>query len=170
MNGSEKDRLTPRDIEILKSRGYNQNQIAERYGITRQAVSWIKTHRARSWSKTYREQMNDHYPWNTTGGFSDNYVDHRMRDHGEWVLSGGLALSAARRKRLRYFYNSLTKQNVVVEFDPNFAPSGGSKIGGFRYRARKISDGNLMIRINKHTNVTEMGGKLWQLPERRFWP
>jgi hypothetical protein len=64
---------------------------------------------------------------------------------------------------LRGFYQKL--EGVVVEFDPALPPSEGISEGGFAYRERLESDGDLLIRINQHTHLSDEGRKIWRLPD-----
>lgn len=164
--------LTPSDIEELKrkinpetGKKYTQNDIAKLFGVTRQYVSWVKRNKARSFSKTPRETALEHYPWKTGEKFHNASPNRRMRDHAEYVATGGRGMNEEKLRRLVWFYDFLERENVVVEFDPNIPPKPGvSSVGGFAYRPRRDSDGDLMIRVNEHTTLTEMGKKLWRMP------
>lgn len=159
--------LTPALIEQLKRKGYNQSEIARMFGVTRQHVSAIK-HRSGFFTKSPRETMLEHYPWDTSGGFSQNHLNHRMLDHGNWIATNDLSLD--RQHKLLGFYRKLAENDYVVEFNPDFPPEHGIQIGGFCYVRRLSSDGDLMIRVNKHTTLTHVGETLWAMPERRDWP
>ena len=161
--------LTPGLIAELKRQGLNLSDIARLKGVSRQRVSFLSK-QSNVFPKTARETMKEHYPWDTSGGFFHHYVDLRMRDHGEWIWTDGKALSEDRRKKLRYFYNSLANNDQVIEFDPHLPPSGQSSIGGFAYRPRVATDGHLMIRVNEYTTLTDVGESLWRMPEREEWP
>jgi hypothetical protein len=64
---------------------------------------------------------------------------------------------------LKGFYDRLKAQ--VVEFDPALPPSEGISEGGFAYRQRVESDGDLLIRVNQHTHLSDEGRKIWRLPD-----
>lgn len=90
----------------------------------------------------------------------------RLRDHGEYVVSGGSALSEYRLKRLRAFHRQLREADVVVEYNPDIPPQPGvSRAGGFALRARRPADGDLMIRVNEYTRLTREGRTIWRLPD-----
>jgi hypothetical protein len=89
----------------------------------------------------------------------------RLRDHGEWVATGGVGMSDDKLTRLRAFYRKLRDDNLVVEYDPTIPPIPGvSNKGGWAYRQRTPTDEDLLIRVNEYTNLTEEGRGIWRLP------
>lgn len=65
--------------------------------------------------------------------------------------------------RLRGFYAKL--RDHVLEFDPNIPPEPGvSKHGGWAFRPRRPEDGDLLIRVNEYTELTEEGKMIWRFP------
>ncbi len=64
---------------------------------------------------------------------------------------------------LRGFLRRL--EDFVIEFNPDLPPSDGVGIGGFAYRQRLESDGDLLIRVNEHTHLSEEGLKVWAMPK-----
>lgn len=163
MQNSDTPKLSLSIIEDLKGKGFTQTQIAERYGVTRQYVSWIK--------KTYggrltpKEQVLQHFPWQVPAEMSQTSPYRRMRDHGEYVATGGVGMTEEALKRLRTFYHKLKDEDVVLEFDPSIAPEPGvSSRGGWAYRPKRPEDGDLMIRVNEHTRLTPEGRMIWRLP------
>lgn len=89
-----------------------------------------------------------------------------LRDHAEFVVTGGAAMSDHKLKRLRMFYRKLRETDVVVEYNPDIPPQPGvSRNGGFALRARRPADGDLMIRANEYTRLTRAGRALWRLPD-----
>ncbi|ETA08165.1 MULTISPECIES: hypothetical protein [Gordonia] len=155
--------LSKEVIEDLKSKGYNQTQIAEMYGVTRQAVSWhLKTYGGK---KSTRQLINDCWPWETSKGHDKAIPYRRLRDHGEYMATFGAGMNADKLDRLRVWWRKLEREAVVVEFDPNIPPTKGiCAHGGFAYRQRDDSDGNLLIRVNEYTNLTDEGRKVWCRP------
>ena len=155
--------LTIGIIEELKNKGYSQNEIAEMFGVSRQAVSWHK--QQYNGSRTPREEVNAHFPWQVPHELNQSTQYRRMRDHGEYMATGGKGMSEDKLKRLRSFYRKLLKENVVVEFDPEIpAEPGVSSVGGFAYRPRRKIDGELIIRVNKYTTLTDEGRMIWRFP------
>lgn len=164
MNEHSEDRkLSLAIVEDLKGKGYSQSDIATMYGVTRQYVSWIKyTYGGRM---TPREQYLLHFPWIVPARMSQSSPYRRMRDHGEYIATGGMGMSETKLKRLRWFYNKLRTENVVLEFDPTIPPIPGvTNKGGFAFRPRLASDGDLIIRDNEYTDITELGRMIWRFP------
>jgi hypothetical protein len=155
--------LTLATIEDLRRKGYNQTQIAEMYGRTRQAVSW---HRATyGGTPTVRQIVNEQWPWDTNTDHSKNKAYHHLRNHGEFMVTGGKGMSVDKRARLIAWWARLRDENVVLEFDPSLPPLAGvAPHGGFRYTTRLPSDGDLLIRVNDYTTLTEEGRRIWCWP------
>lgn len=152
-------------IEDLRRKGYNQSEIAEMHGVTRQAVSWQKV--TYGGTLTPRQRVNEAWPWETKDKHNDCSPYQRLRDHGEYMATGGAGMNENKLKRLRSWYRKLREENIVLEFDPEFPPEPGvAPYGGFRYVKRRKSDADLLIRVNKHTNMTEEGRRIWRFPPR----
>ena len=163
MSTTERPELTLAVIEGLKRKGLNQSQIAEMFGVTRQAVSY----HVRKYGDvvlTPRQKALECWPWITDSRFRNNAVFQRLRDHAEYMLTGGEGLDFLKLSRLKGFYEKLGK-GLVVEFDPAIPPSEGVAAGGFAYRERLESDGDLLIRVNGHTHLSDEGRKVWRLPD-----
>jgi hypothetical protein len=150
-------------IEDLRRKGFNQSRIAEMHGVTRAAVSWQK--------KTYgghlapRQIVNEAWPWVTTHEQGKAAPYQRLRDHGEWMATGGKGMSDQKVRRLKSWWRKLCDEDVVLEFDPSIPVIAGmGTVGGFRYVPRDIKDGDLLIRVNEHTNLTEEGEMIWCWP------
>jgi len=160
---SSDNKLTLAIIEALKGKGLNQTEIAEMYGVTRQYVSWIKhTYGGRL---TPREQVMEEWPFQVPVRMGNTSPFKRLRDHGEYVATGGYGMSHDKLSRLRGWYRKLRDENLVLEFDPNIPPiEGVSYAGGWAYRKRRQSDGDLLIRVNEHTHITEKGRMIWRFP------
>lgn len=156
-------RLSTGEIETLKAQGYNQTQIAKMFGVSRQAVSWhLKTYGGRL---TPRQVANESWPWDTTSAHGKAKPYQRLRDHGEFMATGGRGMSEDKLKRLRSWWHKLREENLVVEFDPNLPPVPGvSPRGGFAYRQRVSDDDELLIRVNEYTRLTEEGKMIWCWP------
>src|SRR4029077_18926414 len=103
-------------IEDLKNKGFNQSEIAEMYGVTRQAISWHKhTYGGRL---TPRELVNQHFPFEVPMEMGQTSPFKRLRDHGEYIATGGVGMSEGKLQRLRSFYRKLRDEKLVLEFDP----------------------------------------------------
>lgn len=149
-------------VEELRRKGFNQSEIAEMHGVTRQAVSWQK--------KTYggrltpRQIVNKAWPFRTTDLHGKSKAYQRLRDHGEFRATGGREMNEDKVKRLKSWWRKLRDENVVLEFDPSIPPAPGMAGGGFRYVPRTIDDEDLLIRVNEHTNLTDEGEVIWSWP------
>ncbi|ASZ75505.1 transcriptional repressor [Mycobacterium phage Kimona] len=153
--------LTLSIIEDLKSKGYTQSEIARKYDVSRQYVSWIKHYYGGR--MTPREQMMEHFPFQVPTKMGQTSPYRRLRDHGEYMATGGVGMDKVALGRLRGFYNKLRDQ--VLEFDPNIPPIPGvSSQGGWRYVPRTPEDGDLLIRVNEYTDLTDKGRMIWRFP------
>lgn len=157
--------LTPSTIEELRKKGYNQSEIAEMHGVTRQAVSWHKS--VYGLHLTPRQVVNKSWPWQTTKEHGKSKAYQRLRDHGEYMATGGKGMNDDKLSRLRNWYKKLREGNLVLEFDPNIPPEPGvAPYGGFAYRQRVKQDGDLLIRVNEYTELSEEGRRIWRFPPR----
>lgn len=150
-------------IEELRRKGYNQSEIAEMHGVTRQAVSWHKVEYGGS--LTPRQRVNKAWPWKTSDAHGKSKAYQRLRDLGEYMATGGKGMNEDKLKRLKSWLTFLRENDYVLEFDPEIPPEPGvSPNGGFAYRKRRKSDGDLLIRVNRHTNLSEEGRMIWRFP------
>jgi hypothetical protein len=152
-------------IDELKAQGYSQSEIAEMFGVTRQAVSWHK--RTYNGRRTPREEvLEDHFPWEIQGQHRNASPCRRMRDHGEYMVTGGVGMSADKLDRIRSFYRQLRDENAVLEYDPDLPSQPGFCLdGGFALRPRVASDRDLLIRVNRYTLMTDEGWDIWVFPD-----
>lgn len=156
-------KLSLADIEAWKRKGYSQSEIARMHGFTRQWVSLIV--RKYGGSRTPRQVVMDEWPYQVPAELCHAMPYKRLRDHAEYVATGGKGMSEDKLKRLRSFYERLRAEDAVVEFDPAIPPiTGVSSVGGWALRKRKPADGDLLIRVNEHTNLTEKGEMIWAWP------
>ncbi|AEJ92363.1 transcriptional repressor [Mycobacterium phage DroogsArmy] len=148
-------------VEDLKGKGFSQSEIARKYGVTRQYISWIKHYYGGR--LTPREVVMQHFPFQVPTEMGQTSPYRRLRDHGEYMATGGVGMDKVTLGRLRGFYKKL--QDQVLEFDPNIPPIPGvSNKGGWRYVPRTADDGDLLIRVNDYTDLTEQGRMIWRFP------
>lgn len=158
----EKPRLSLAVIESLKNKGFTQSDIARLYNVTRQAISWHVKHYGGT--KTPRQEVMQHWPFIVSTEMGEASVCRRLRDHGEYIATGGKGMSKFKLDNLRYFYNRSRKE--IVEYDPEIPPEAGvSPAGGWAWRKRRKSDEDRLIRVNKHTHLSEVGDMIWRFPE-----
>lgn len=152
-------------VEDLKRKGFSQSEIAAQFGVTRQYVSWIVKYY--NGSQTPRQLVLQHWPWKVSAEQSQSSPYRRMRDHGEFIATGGKGMSEDKLARLRTFYRKLRDEGLVLEYDPAIPPEPGvSNKGGFAFRKRVPKDKDLLIRGNEHTHLTEEGRIIWSFPPR----
>lgn len=133
------------------------------YGISKQAA--YKTgHASSGFEPTPREEVKKHFPWRVPAEMRDSSPDKRIRDHAEFMATGGDGMSDFKLGRLVNFYLKLRNENLVLEFDPSIPPNEHTGAGGYAYRPRQDSDGDLIIRVNEFTNLTPRGRRLWRFP------
>lgn len=156
----ERPQLTLAIIEGLKAQGLNQSEIGRLFGVTRQAVSF----HVRKYGGTLspRQKALESWPWMVPSRFGQQAVYRRLRDHGEYMATGGEGMGYTKLSLLKGFYERLRDQ--VVEFDPDLPPSEDISVGGFAYRERLPEDGDLLIRVNRHTHFSDEGRKVWVMP------
>ncbi len=157
---SERPELTLALIEDLKRKGMNQAEIARVFGVSHQAVSY---HVRKYGKMTPVQQVMQHWPWSVPTALGQQAVMRRLRDHGEFYATVGKGMDFLKLQRLLGFYERLG--GLVVEFDPDLGPSEDASLGGFAYRQRVESDGDLLIRVNQHTHLSDEGRKIWRLPD-----
>lgn len=150
-------------IEELRNKGYSQSEIATMLGVTRQAISYHKiTYGGR---ETPRQTVVKLFPWKVSSEHVQTAPYKRLRDHGEYMATGGKGMSEYKLSRLRGFYRKLIDGNLVVEYDPSFPPECDvSNKGGFRYQTRTEQDADLLIRVNNYTELTDEGLMIWRFP------
>ncbi|EHB47622.1 hypothetical protein MycrhDRAFT_5748 [Mycolicibacterium rhodesiae JS60] len=150
-------------IEAYRKAGLNQTEIAEMHGVSRQAVSWHKTTYGGLMST--RQIVDKAWPWETTRAQGASVAFQRLRDHGEYMATGGRGMSESKIKRYKSWLNRMRENDWVVEFDPNIPPTPKvAPNGGFAYRPRdpKIDGYHLLIRVNEFTNLTPEGKRIWR--------
>ncbi|AEK32639.1 transcriptional repressor [Mycobacterium phage LittleCherry] len=159
------DGLSPEPIRILRDTyGWTYADIARHVGKTRQAVSFI--------AKKYipptprQEVIAKAWPFNGVSGRHLEAYQYRMlRHHAEYMATNGDGMKEIILKRLRGFYNKLHEGDFVVEYDPAIPPCEDNIHGGWAYRPREEKDGNLIVRENEHTHITEEGMNIWVYPK-----
>ena len=133
------------------------------HGVSRQAVSWHKVEYGGH--LTPRQIVNQAWPWHTNNDHGRANCYQRLRDLGEYVATGGKDMSEGKLRRLRSWLTFMSDNDYVLEFDPALPPAPGlGPAGGFAYRKRRKTDGDLLIRVNEHTDLSENGKMIWRMP------
>lgn len=163
-HGRPSDEISLGLIEALKNKGMNQTAIAESLGCTRQNISYhVRYHGGKLTPK--QQLLEDHFPIQVNRERSQTAPFRALRYHAEWLATKGIGMTDDKIQRLRSFYKKLRDGNLVLEYDPDIPPIAGvSKTGGFAYRKRLPKDGEMLIRQNEYTDLTDYGKILWRFP------
>jgi hypothetical protein len=158
--------ITLAEIESLKRQGWTQSDIARDHGCTRAYISWIV--RKYGGTLTHRQLvLEQHFPWKVPVALQTASGYRRLRDHGELFVTNGVGMPEDSLTRLQSFWRDYWDH--VLEFDPAIPPEPGfAKDGGFARRPRRESDGNLLIRVNQYTTLTDQGWHIWSLPASKL--
>lgn len=174
---------TPEVIMALKNAGNTQHSIAQRFDISDAAVS-LRLGRAGLIESTPRSDAMKHFPWKLGRAYHDASLGKLVRNHLEFVATGGHGMSDDKLKRLRALYKKLlgdvqfaealergkldptTPPKMVVEFDPAIPPSKGNKTGGFALVPWREEDGDLVIRRNEHAELSDEALMVLRFPKR----
>lgn len=149
---------------MWKARNKTQREIANMYGVSEQYVSWIKS-QYKGVQKSPREMVNDLWPWDSGEKFHPAAPSLRLRAHLRFRSYGQEGLTENESYLLKGFYNRLRKNNLVVEFDPNIPAQEGVYTGGWAFRPREETDGDLIIRVNEYTkDLDEEALMVWEFP------
>ncbi|MGW1740009.1 XRE family transcriptional regulator [Nocardia sp. NPDC001965] len=159
-----KPKVTYSEVVALSRQGYNQSEIAEMKGVSRQYISELKFKYGGDYSERDKV-LREHFPFEVPVPMTYCSPYQRLRDHGEYFATNGEGMEEYKLQRLRWFYSSL--RDKVVEFDPSIpADPGVCNKGGWAYRERLPSDGRLLIRVNEFTNLTDEGKIIWRFPKK----
>jgi hypothetical protein len=158
-------KITPEFLKAAHNAGYSQADVARETGFTEQWVSAVKIKGGLEWG-TPRELSRKSWPWKVPSEFQQTYLHKVMRNHAEYMASGGKDMKEYKLAQLRRFYALLRRENVVVEFNPEFPPNESASTGGWDYVPREESDGNLIIRVNEYTSLTPIGQVIYRFPPK----
>ncbi|WP_037355451.1 winged helix-turn-helix domain-containing protein [Amycolatopsis orientalis] len=156
-------------VDLLKQPGMTQAEIARMYGTTRAAVSYhLRKKPGPAYPKRTADNLAERMPWPEASGKVKRTPEWRkLLNHLEYVETGGRGMSDDKLARLAGFYRELEEFNVVVEFDPSIPPRPGSAGGGWAFVPRTEKDGDLIIRVNEHTQMTPRDYTVWKMPKVR---
>ena len=158
-------RFTVEDYEYYKSQGYSQVEMAREAGVSPQYVSKVKRSAGDKFLSA-RQIVLAEYPWKVPSSHHQERPNRRLRDHAELMAVGKEGLEGWKLRLLYHWYAKLREENVVVRFTPLGAgSSGGSFTRAFDYVRRQASDGELLIRVDDNTRMTDVGRLIWRFPE-----
>lgn len=165
--------LTPQLVNELLRRGKTRAQIAEEFGVTRQAITYhLNKLREQGLElyKTPRELAVEKMPASWDGispEFRKAQPYNVLRYHLEYIATGGRGMDAYQVERLRHWYDRLESRNLILEFDPTVPPSINVATGGWRYVQRKPKDNDLVLRINRYTRIPDADLDYFRFPPVR---
>lgn len=157
---------TPLTLDLyqsLRSQGLNDSQIAGVVQLTPQSVSRFKNKHAQH-LRTPREVAKDAWPLEVPYRFVQCSPYKRLRDHLEYMATGGRGMAEYKLKRLRWFYKRLESFGLVVEYDPDIQPNPDANTGGWQFVQRNDSDGDLILRVNQHVQMTDLAWVMFAFP------
>jgi len=128
------DEILVRDKDFL---GLSLNEIADKYGVSKQAVSALFIEMGRPWGAVAPVNYRDYLPWEIGRDHQALDAAQRLRAHIRWRT--GHPSTDAQLRRLSNWHARITRENVTVVYDP-VLPSP------WIYVPRTASDGELIIR------------------------
>lgn len=165
------DSLTPDVWKQLAELNMKNVEIAEAFNLTKSAVSHMVARYGLETPQTKGQRL---WPWKIEGsGLLHAAACEHLRRHVAWMTDGRTGMSLVRKIRLRNFYQKVTEDNFVVEFNPAFPPvKGVSSAGGWKYQKRTKDDGDLIIRVNHlcTAKVDDEFREFWSIPDDGEWP
>lgn len=165
--------ITREELLAQRAKGFSYSEIGKMYGITRQGVSWKINHsggKPPEKEETRSDRARKALPWKIVGPQLKADPIRQLRLHLEYADTQGQGMPEGELRRLRSLYDRLTNFSVVVRYDPSIPPMPGRKYGGFEYAPREDRDGDLILRIDEHTQIPEEDRAKWSLPPRESWP
>lgn len=155
-----------REVNPATGRRWTQNAIAAEFGVSRQYVSKLK-HQHPSPFQDQRRIAMSAWPWSVPAELQ-TYWYHVLRDHLEYMATGGNEMPAWKLRQLRQFYERLDRECVVVEYDPDIGPNEVTTVGGFRLVPRDDFEARnrRIIRENRVTTLDTNGRRMWRFPPR----
>lgn len=159
--------LTPAKIYELRTRhGMTLEEIGKMYGLTKSGVSYVKRQGGPQF-RTPREAAMENFPWKDMDPkFKTGAVYQRITNHLEYIQTGGRGMSKSKLRELSYWYKRFSEYNIVLVHDPNLPPRPGIKCGGWDYVPRLESDGDLLLRENEYTTLTDEAREIWRIPDK----
>lgn len=141
-----------------------QSEIALILGVSRARISqlWAEA----GLPKTPRQTVRAQFPWKIEARFKSSELHKLLANHAEFYATNGEGMSRYKLKRLLSFYGRLKTRNVVVEYHPDVESNPDSGMGGFRLVPRMPEDGDLIVRINEVTELTEEARRIFRMPRQ----
>lgn len=149
--------------QALRSHGLNDSEIASVVRLTPQAVSRFKNTHARH-LRSPREVAKDMWPMDVPYNFVQCSPYKRLRDHLEYMATGGKGMAKYKLERLRWFYRRLYDHNLILTYDPSTPPNRWAKTGGWDFVQRTDADGELVLRESEHVHMSPVRRIMFEFP------
>lgn len=156
--------LTPKLVlKMMTDEGKTQTEIARDFKVSRQYVHHLAV---QGGYKPVTTIVTENFPWEVDRAFIDNPIYTLIRLHGRYLLEGGSSRSDRLTKSVNNFRKQLADFGYVVDYSPEYGPiMGVTKHGGFAYLPRTTEDENFIFKVREGVRITELGEKIWRLPE-----
>ena len=155
-----------RAFELMEE-GLTQAEIARQAGVTRQYV--YKILRDAGFRSEFAQQtrlIRDNFPWELENNeVMDNTVYIQL-----WLAARFNdtpdSISKTSTERVRALIRKLVRFNQVVDYDPKYPwVKGLFNTRGLAFLPRQEEDEDYMIKIRPGVTITEVGKKLWKVPD-----
>ncbi|WP_367137949.1 hypothetical protein [Saccharothrix sp. HUAS TT1] len=155
-------KLSKESVAFWARKGKTQAQIARLFGYTRARINQVWTEAGLP--KPPKQVVREEFPWEIDQRFKSSALHKRLSDHAEYYATNGEGMSEDKLKRLLSFYGKLKSRNAVVEYSPDVEPNPDSGMGGFRLVPRRPEDGDLIVRVNEISKITDEGRRIFSMP------
>jgi predicted transcriptional regulator len=159
-----------KEIEGLLDQGFTRVEVAKILGITRSGVNWYLLNTGDKPLEYTVERVKRMLPWSISGETVQAIPYRQVLLHLEYSETHGKGMSKEKLRKLKAFYERLTRFSTVVRYDPDIPPLPGNRFGSFEYVPRVESDGDLIIRVDNNTKIPADNRMRWSLPAREDWP
>lgn len=159
--------LSREEIIRLLDRGFTRVEVAEIYNTTPQNVNYYLNQKGPKYLDP-RQRAMKHVPWKIKKEHKESAPFHRIRNHIKFITLGSQRMSGEERDRLRNWYRSLKDLNLVLEYHPDVSPTLSITTGGWRYVQREDRDGDLLIRVNDHTHMSDEAYEYFRFPDEEI--
>lgn len=162
--------LTPQSVRYMVDvQNRKQVAIAAEYGVSKQYVSRLYNMNTGIHGVPLKQRVNEFMPFHVENRFTHCTPYRRLRQHLTYTIDRS-SLDQDTKAVLVAFYERISS-GYVIEFNPDIEPHRGVATGGFAWRGRDDSDGDLIIRENHLTGkLSDQMRAVWRLPLESEWP
>lgn len=98
------------------------------------------------------------FPFDVQPEHQADALHYAVREHGDYVATGGRDWHEDRRRALRGFYSMLHQENLIITY---------SELDGWGHQQRLLDDEDMIMRIENPTDEQEI---IWQFPPDDLLP